>query len=309
MKKRLFLSFLSLLAALSPLQAAEPTPCVLPLTYFKGHFYIDTTIQDSIPVRIALESGIPYPLIDRRFVEEHPAAFAPDSLKKPLGFRMALGTRYEARTKLAPGLHIGPMRTLSRCYAVDLGKQMCDMILPLQTVATDTTDCPGIFAIDLHRGELHVEPALPDTTAGWSVSALDRDEKSGLYLVRGRLALTNDAGRTYGEERSLIVDLGNANLLALFHAHPEVRAFVRRSRTGFRDGYASSGQRVRALQPAATTFFDAWRFEKRAIVLIDREMKVPGDGFLGARFFEPFSVILDFRGSRMWVAPTGRIEF
>ena len=305
----LYLSLLSLLAALSPLRAAEPTPCVLPLTYFKGHFYISTTIQDSIPVRIALESGIPYPLIDRSFVEEHPSAFAPDSLKKPLGFRMALGTRYEARAKLAPGLCVGPMRTLSRCYAVDLGTQAYDMILPLQTVVTDTTDRPGIFAIDLRRGELHVEPALPDTTAGWCVSALERDEKSGMYLMRGRLSLTNDAGRTYGEERSLVVDLGNANLLALFYARPEVRDFVRRSRTGIRDGYTSSGQRVRVLQPAATIFFDAWRFEERSIVLIDREMKVPGDGFLGTRFFEPFSVILDFRGGRMWVAPTGRIEF
>ncbi len=309
MKKSIPILVVSFLAALFPLRAAEPAPCVLPLTYFKGHFYVCTTVQDSIPVRIVLESGLPYPLIDRRFVEEHPAAFAPDSLTKPLGFRMALGTCYEARTKLAPGLHVGPMRTLSRCYAVDLGELPCDMILPLQTVATDTTDRPGIFAIDLRRGELHVEPALPDTTAGWSVSALERDEKSGMYLVRGRLSLTNDAGRTCGEERSLVIDLGNANLLALFHARPEVREFVRRSRTAVRDGYASSGQRVRVLQPAATTFFDAWRFEDRAIVLIDREMKLPGDGLLGARFFEPFRVILDFRGRRMWVAPTGRSEF
>lgn len=56
---------------------------------------------------------------------------------------------------------------------------------------------------------------------------------------------------------------------------------------------------VRIVLPAETRFAEARTFVRRPVLLFDRPMRLPGDGFLGTRFFERFRVILDFRHERL----------
>ena len=78
----------------------------LPLTRDGGHLYAEVLMQDSVPARAMLESGIAFPLIDSALVWSHPDLFRPEKLDSAVRFRMAAGANYAARYKLAPGLSV-----------------------------------------------------------------------------------------------------------------------------------------------------------------------------------------------------------
>ena len=94
---------------------------------------------------------------------------------------------------------------------------------------------------------------------------MTRDERSGMYCLRGSLALVNDRGRRTAEQAELVVDLGNAMLLALFTYKPEVKksSFPGRAFRNWK-GRTPAGKRLPVLQPAALTFSGRLYFPRPA---------------------------------------------
>ena len=289
-----------LLAAAFSAQAQR----TLPLTRDTGHLYAGALLQDSLPVRVMLESGIPFPLIDSALVWSNPGLFQPEKLDKPVRFRMAVGMNYVARYKLAPGLSVGGSRSLCDTYVVDMSRHRGDLLYPLNRFTTDSTGMPGIFGLDIARGrlELLTDKDLPEPGGEWMAWEMMRDERSGMYCLQGSLALVNDRGRRTAEPAELVVDLGNAMLLALFTYKPDVKKFVSRSRVPELEGRTPDGRRLPVIRPAEVIFMDAYTFRDQPVLLLEKPMRLPGHGFLGIRFFERFPVIFDFRHSRLWIA-------
>ena len=62
-----------------------------------GHLYAEVLLQDSIPARAMLESGIAFPLIDSALVWSHPDLFRLEKLDSAVRFRMALSGRITRR--------------------------------------------------------------------------------------------------------------------------------------------------------------------------------------------------------------------
>lgn len=277
---------------------------MLPLKQERGHLFVDVLLRDTLPVRAMLESGIVYPLIDSALVWAHPGLFRPESLADTVRFRMANGVRYVAAHKLPPGLPVAGSRSLRETYVVDMQGHACDLLYPLNTFSTDSTDRPGIFGLSLCAGELCLLPAdsLPIADDGWTICPMVRDETSGMYCVRIPLSMLGEGGRSTTFPAELIVDLGNANLLALFMFRSEVEQFVLRTDIPVQRAATASGLPVRIVLPAETRFAEAEAFVRRPVLLLDRPMRLPGDGFLGVRFFERFRVILDFRHERLWLS-------
>ena len=91
-----------------------------------GHLYAEVLLQDSIPARAMLESGIAFPLIDSALVWSHPDLFRLEKLDSAVRFRMAVGANYAARYKLAPGLSVSGSRSLCDTYVVDMGGRKGD---------------------------------------------------------------------------------------------------------------------------------------------------------------------------------------
>ena len=288
-----------LLLALIPVRAQR----TLPLTRTDGHLYAGAMLQDSLPVQIMLESGISFPLIDSALVWSNPGLFHPEKLDKTVRFRMAAGRNYVSRYKLAPGLSVAGSRSLCDTYVVDMGGRT-DMYYPLNRFTTDSVEMPGIFGLDIagYRLELLAEEDLPGDESGWTVCNMMHDERSGMYCVQGPLTLVNDRGRRTSCPAELVVDLGNAMLLALFTYKSDVKKFVSRSRVRESEGRTSSGRRLPVLQPAEVAFMDAYTFCNQPVLSLENPMRLPGHGFLGIRFFERFRVIFDFRHSRLWIA-------
>ena len=289
-----------LLAAVFPARAQRS----LTLTRDHGHLYTEALLQDSLPVRIMLESGIPFPLIDSALVWSNPGLFQPEKLDKPVRFRMAVGMNYVARYKLAPGLSVGGSRSLCDTYIVDMSRHRGGLLYPLNRFTTDSVAMPGIFGLDIARGclELLTEEDLPGEGSGWMACGMTRDEQSGMYCLQGSLTFVSDRGRRVAEPAELVVDLGNAMLLALFTYKPEVKKFVSRSRVPELEGRTADGRRLPVIQPAEVIFMDAYAFHDQPVLLLENRMRLPGYGFLGLRFFERFRVIFDFRRSRLWIA-------
>lgn len=266
-------------------------------------FYARALIGDSLPVRLFLESGVVFPLIDSSLVWEHPELFAPVEAEQPVRFRMANGALYRSRYLLPAGLKVGTTRSVRACYIADLRSRGYDLLYPLNTFTTDTVDAPGIFRLDVarHRMQPLTCDALPASGGEWAVYPLVRDEESGMYLIEGTLRLSDAAGRSCAELTELTVDLGNGNLLALFAFKPGVGAFVSRAPVETGAGTLPNGMRMRLLMPEVTTFMERYPFRGFPILLLESPMKLPGDGFLGTRFFREFDVIFDFRNQRLWL--------
>jgi len=276
----------------------------LRITAERNLLYADSYVQDSIPARLFLESGVQFPLIDSTLVWSHPESFGVVELESPVRFHMAGGVNYTARYKLLPDIRVGSTHSLCDTYVVDLRKRRAyDVMYPLNTFTTDSIEAPGIFELDIRGGTLRMlAPAeLPEPGAGWDVYDLGRDEKSGMYYVDGALKLANERGRSQTGQMKMVVDLGNANLLALFAFKPEIKRFVSRSPVEIRRGHTPGGAEFRVLMPAVVTFMDGYVFRDQQIVILDNEMRLPGDGFLGVRFFTAFRVIFDLRHGRLWL--------
>ena len=94
---------------------------------------------------------------------------------------------------------------------------------------------------------------------------------------------------------------GNANLLALFAFKPEVGKFVSRAPVDLVEGHTPGGMTLRVLMPAVATFMGCYSFGGLPVVVLDKPMKLPGDGFLGVKFFSAFRVVFDFRHGRLWL--------
>lgn len=96
--------------------------------------------------------------------------------------------------------------------------------------------------------------------------------------------MVNDRGRRVAEPAELVVDLGNAMLLALFAYKPEVKKFVSRSRIQELEGRTSAGKRLPVIRPAEVIFMDAYTFRGQPVLLLENRMRLPGHGFLGIPF-------------------------
>ena len=58
---------------------------------------------------------------------------------------------------------------------------------------------------------------------------------------------------------------------------------------------------LRVLMLAVATFMGRYPFCGVPVVLLDKPMKLPGDVFLGVKFFSAFRVVFDFRHGRLWL--------
>lgn len=277
---------------------------VLPLENDRGQLFVNVMLHDSLPVRAMLESGIVYPLVDSALVWSLPELFRPQRLADTVHFRMANGARYDAAYKLPPGLPVGGSRSLCDTYVVDMHGYDCDLLYPLHTFSTDSTDRPGIFSLSIRDGEVRMlaPDELPATQEGWTVFPMLRDETYAMYCVEVPFSMRNRRGKRTARPMGFVVDLGNANLLALFTFKPEVASFVARTNIPVQQVETVSGHPMRIVLPAETCFMDSYAFIGLPVLVLHRKMRLPGDGFLGTRFFERFRVIFDFRNERLWLA-------
>jgi hypothetical protein len=282
----------------------QPSGTAWELTCERDLLYAASFVGDSIPVRVFLESGVYFPLIDSALVWSHPGLFEPVELERPVRFRMAGGTDYSARYKLAPGVRVGDTRSLCESYVVDLRRRKpCDLLYPLHTFTTDSVAAPGIFELDVRRGIFRPlsSGSLPQPGDGWEAYELVADGQSGMFWVADTVRLSDVRGRSRAMPMRLVVDLGNANLLALFAFKPAVGKFVSRAPVDLVEGRTPGGMTLRVLMPAVATFMGRYPFCGLPVVVLDKPMKLPGDGFLGVKFFSAFRVVFDFRHGRLWL--------
>ena len=177
----------------------QPSGTAWELTCERDLLYAASFVGDSIPVRVFLESGVYFPLIDSALVWSHPGLFEPVELERPVRFRMAGGTDYSARYKLAPGLRVGDTRSLCESYVVDLRRRKpCDLLYPLHTFTTDSVAAPGIFELDVRRGIFRPlsSGSLPQPGDGWEAYELVPDGHSGMFWVMDTVRLSDDRGRS-----------------------------------------------------------------------------------------------------------------
>lgn len=176
----------------------QPSGTAWELTCERDLLYAASCVGDSIPVRVFLESGVYFPLIDSALVWSHPGLFEPVELERPVRFRMAGGTDYSARYKLAPGVRVGDTRSLCESYVVDLRRRKpCDLLYPLHTFTTDSVAAPGIFELDVRRGIFRPlsSGSLPQPGDGWEAYELVPDGIRGCSgsWIRCACPTTGDA--------------------------------------------------------------------------------------------------------------------
>lgn len=175
----------------SPTGGQLPSGTAWELTSERDLLYAASFVGDSIPVRVFLESGVYFPLIDSALVWSHPGLFEPVELERPVRFRMAGGTDYSARYKLAPGVRVGDTRSLCESYVVDLRRRKpCDLLYPLHTFTTDSVAAPGIFELDVRRGIFRPlsSGSLPQPGDGWEAYELWPTGNRGCFGLRIRCA-------------------------------------------------------------------------------------------------------------------------
>ena len=162
---------------------------------------------------------------------------------------------------------------------------------------------PGIFELDVRRGIFRPlsSGSLPQPGDGWEAYELVADGQSGMFWVADTVRLSDVRGRSRAMLMRLVVDLGNANLLALFAFKPAVGKFVSRAPVDLVEGRTPGGMTLRVLMPAVATFMGRYPFCGLPVVVLDKPMKLPGDGFLGVKFFSAFRVVFDFRHGRLWL--------
>lgn len=274
----------------------------MPLLTDRGPLYAAATAGDTVPLRIFLESGVSFPLIDSAFVWEHRELFDPIELERPVGFRMAGGASYRARYKIAPGLKIGPTYSTCETYVVNT-EGPYQLLYPLNRFSTDPTHKGGgLFYLDMRNGmfrALSEGDLPPETDPAWRRFELMRDSQSGMYILPGKLSLTDAEGNRCSRTTDMIVDLGNANLLALFTFNQQVAECVAEVPAAVTEGEAPDGRKFRVLLPESTRMLGTYDFSGLPIVLLDSPMRLPGEGFLGTGFFAPFEAIIDFAHNRI----------
>jgi hypothetical protein len=274
------------------------------LTRYAGHYMFTADINNVAPATVMLESGIPALLVDSAF------AFSSGCFKdmqlEPSDRSINLGGNKFRITHTANGtVRIG--RNASYRGKIWILADYADhreISIPLQYFYNEADNGSSIVFVDLAGGRMDIycrEHMDSQDIKSWNVSRINTNTYMDMPAVKTTMTI-RESGRDRKLKGNYVIDLGNAEVMALFDHNKKVQKYLKsNSDMELHDAKTPNGQVIGRI-----ILSDEFKFMSRtipdAVILINPTgSNFTSEGLLGLKFFLATPVILDFDRRKLYV--------
>lgn len=301
MMKDCILSFLLLVASGMQLKAQSDP---IAIRKDKGnHWYASMVLQQKQEVRVMLESGIPFPILDSTFVFNNLEKLGFKPLASSISMNLN-GNRLRCFYEINDPVYLNNHYYKGKTLVADLSPKGIEMMYPIQTFVNGADSGSCILEMDIQKQSLRflTRKELQAQKEGYRLFKMDKIAPGNLYVITSSLSIQDTTGRTSSLEGRFLLDLGNSLFLFLLEKNPKTSEFLKTSVVQPQPGYSPDGKP----SPLQVMVIPEGRFGKEiyfsnVLVGVTPLLRMNCEGILGMKFFEQFPVIFDFGSQRFYL--------
>lgn len=258
------------------------------------HIFGDYILQKKFPVKVMLESGIPYPILDSTFVFTHKDELNISLSESNLTMNF-VGKKMKCPYITTDSIFLNNMYYKGQVLIADLGPER-QLMYPIHTFKN--LDDADSRIIKLNISEKYIEPLtrkeLEQEIKGYDKFPMKNGGYGNMYVMDSKFTILANK-HYYSMKGEFLLDLGNASFLFLMEQHPSCKTFLENSDIKVQQGRNNKGELI----PVKAFWTSECRiashsFEDVTVAITQSLPKFTSAGVLGLKFFECFSVIFDY---------------
>ena len=289
--KKLVLLLSILLLSYSAILAQTNSDGSFALKKENGHYYFETQINDKVPAKMMLESGIFVMVMDSIYAFENKEAFNLDYVRTQENEKMNLGGKVYDITHKAKG-------------KVQLGNNMeySGEIFILSDYNTYSGIAIRIIKLDMEKLELQSmsRKQFKSEAGDYKATAINYDSYMGMPSVKTHLDFETE-GKKYSIPGNYLLDLGNASFIFLMKQSQAVQDFLHNNQDiELKKAYNKKGVLVAEAISTENASLCNRGFENQVIAITSALPKFTVEGSVGLKFFEGAVSVFDFDNQKFY---------
>lgn len=273
---------------------------VFKLEKINGHYVFETQINNRIPTKILLESGIHVMLIDSLYAFENRDFINLDFVSTQGNEKMNMGGKnYDITHKSKGTVKLGNNTEYTgEIFVLSNYKSYYDIAIPIQNIR-NSSDGRSIIKLDMEKHELETltREKFKLEYQGYTTTTINYDSYMKMPAIRTKLDFEKD-GKTYSLDGNFVLDLGNAAFLFLMKQSPIVQKFlIDNSDINIQKAYNKKGVIVAEAITTKRVNICNINCYNQVIGITTALPKFTTEGCLGLKFFEGMISVFDFDNS------------
>ena len=182
-----------------------------------GHYYFETQINNKVPAKMMLESGIFVMVMDSLYAFENKEVINLDYVRTRGNERMNLGGEVYNITHKAKGkVQLGNnMEYCGEIFILADYNTYSEIAIPIQNIC-NTEDGSRIIKLDMEKLKLRSmsRKQVKSETIDYTATAINYDSYMGMPAIKTHLDFEKD-GKSFSLPGNYLLDLGNASFVFL----------------------------------------------------------------------------------------------
>lgn len=262
-----------------------------------GHYYFETQINDKVPAKMMIESGIFVMLIDSLYAFGNKDAISLDYVRTEGNEKMNLGGKaynitYKAKGKIQLGNN---MEYSGEIFILSDYNTYSGIAIPIQNIC-NTEDGSRIIKLDMEKLELRSmrRKQFKSEAGDYTATDINYDSYMGMPAVKTDLDFEKD-GKSYSLAGNYLLDLGNASFVFLMKQSQAVQNFLHDNPDmELKKAYNKKGVLVAEAITTEKAGLCNRDLEKQVIAITSVLPKFTVEGSVGLKFFEGAVSVFDF---------------
>lgn len=293
-----FISFLSIiLLSCNTIFAQSNSDSSFALEKENGHYYFETQINDKVPAKMMLESGIFVMVMDSLYAFENKEVINLDYVRTQGNEKMNLGGKVYNITHKAKGkIQLGNnMEYRGEIFILSEYKANSGIAIPIQNIC-NTEDGSRILKLDMEKQALRSmsRKQFDSESSDYTATNINYDSYMGMPAVKTHLDFEK-GGKNYSLPGNYLLDLGNASFVFLMKQSQIVQDFLHDNPDiELKKAYNKKGVLIAEAIITEKSSLCNRSFEKQIIAITSALPKFTVEGSVGLKFFEGAVSVFDF---------------
>lgn len=301
--KKLVLLLSILLLSYSAILAQTNSDGSFALKKENGHYYFETQINNKVPAKMMLESGIFVMVMDSLYAFENREAINLDYVRTQGNEKMNLGGKvYDITHKAKGKVQLGNnMEYSSEVFILSEYNTYSGIAIPIQNIF-NTEDGSRIIKLDMEKLELQSmsRKQFKSEAGDYKATAINYDSYMGMPSVKTHLDFETE-GKKYSIPGNYLLDLGNASFIFLMKQSQAVQDFLHNNQDiELKKAYNKKGVLVAEAISTENASLCNRGFENQVIAITSALPKFTVEGSVGLKFFEGAVSVFDFDNQKFY---------
>ncbi len=253
------------------------------------HLYANLILQNKLPVRGMIESGIPVLVLDSTFVFTHLDDLNISLVELKATLNLA-GNKYKCTHITNDTIFVNGLFYKGKTVIANMASKKIDIMYPIHLFG-DLNDAnskimelniSSKYMMPLTRQELELKKSK------YKKYPMRNDGYGNMYAIDSELKVASNSKYYYSLEGDFLLDLGNASFLFLLEQHPAYKEFIDNSNIELRQGNDNQGRKmpVKAFLAKKKCYMADMPFYDVTIGITPQLPKFTTVGVLGLKFLK-----------------------